>query len=86
MFQSFNHFQEKELEIKSMEKEVGDMTTHINECETTLSEIEPENEKLKKDLEDLQEQTKRSIAEASENAEEEIRCLKVIYCIYNRLI
>ena len=60
-----------------MEKEVSDMTNHINECETTLSEVEPENEKLKKDLEDLNEQTKRSIAEASENAEEEIRCLKV---------
>ena len=60
-----------------MEKEVSDMTNHINECETTLSEVEPENEKLKKDLDDLHEQTKRSIAEASENAEEEIRCLKV---------
>ena len=60
-----------------MEKEVCDMTAHIDECETTLSEVEPENEKLKKELEDLHEQTKRSITEASENAEEEIRCLKV---------
>ena len=77
IFQFLNHFQEKELEIKNMEKEVSDMTAHIDECETTLSEVEPENEKLKKDLEDLHEQTKRSIAEASENAEEEIRCLKV---------
>ena len=49
-----------------MEKELSDMTTHINECETTLSEVEPENEKLKKDLEELHEQTKRSIIEASE--------------------
>ena len=68
-----------------MEKEVSDMTIHINECEKTLSEVEPENEKLKKDLEELHEQTKRSIIEASENAEEEIRCLKVnqVYFLYN---
>ena len=60
-----------------MEKEVCDMTTHINECEKTLSELEPENEKLKTELESLHEQSKRSITEATENAEEEIRCLKV---------
>ena len=61
-----------------MEKEVRDMTTHINECEKILSEVKPENERLKKELEDLHEQTKKSIIEAAENAEEEVRCLKVI--------
>merc|ERR1719288_114408 len=52
------------------------MTAHITECEKTLSVVEPENEKLKKDLEMLQEQMNKSLVEASENAEEEVRCLK----------
>ena len=55
------------------------MTAHITECEKTLSVVEPENEKLKKDLEMLQEQMNKSLVEASENAEEEVRCLKVIF-------
>ena len=66
------------MEIKNLEKEVSDMTTHITDCEKTISGLEPENDKLKKDLESLEEQVKKSIAEASENAEEEVRCLKVI--------
>ena len=71
--------QEKGLEIKNLEKEVSDMTAHITECEKTLSVVEPENEKLKKDLEMLQEQMNKSLVEATENAEEEVRCLKVIF-------
>ena len=65
------------MEIKTLEKEVSDMTTHITDCEKTISGLEPENDQLKKDLESLEEQMKKSIAEASENAEEEVRCLKV---------
>ena len=53
------------------------MATHINECESKLEVLEPENGKLKEDIESVRAQMKKAITEASETAEEEVRCLKV---------
>jgi hypothetical protein len=53
------------------------MATHITECENKLTTLEPENRILKADIESVREQMKNIISEASETAEEEVRCLKV---------
>ena len=53
------------------------MTTHITDCENKLAVLEPENKKLKNDIESVREQMKNAISEASETAAEEVRCLKV---------
>ena len=53
------------------------MATHITECENKLAALEPENKKLKAEIESVREQMKNTISEASETAEEEVRCLKV---------
>jgi molecular chaperone GrpE (heat shock protein) len=53
------------------------MATHITECENKLAALEPENKKLKAEIESVREQMKNTISEASETAAEEVRCLKV---------
>ena len=59
------------------EKEIADMGNHISECEKKLSLLEPENEELKAAIEDVHDKMNKTVSEASENAEEEARFLKV---------
>ena len=63
--------------MESLEKELGEMTTHITNCENKLAMLEPENNKLKADIESMRSEMKSTIFEASETAAEEVRCLKV---------
>ena len=53
------------------------LSAHLTMMIEETDKLMRENEKLKTELESLNEQSKRSITEATENAEEEIRCLKV---------
>ena len=57
------------------------MTTHIADCEGKIAVLDPENEKLKSDIEIVREQMKRTVTEASEEAAEEVRCIKVNFLI-----
>ena len=70
---------EKQSDMENCEKEIADMGYHISECEKKLSLLEPENEELKATIEDVHEQMNKTVSEATENAEEEARFLKVCY-------
>ena len=70
---------EKQSDMENCEKEIADMGNHISECEKKLSLLEPENEELKAAIEDVHEQMNKTVSEATENAEEEARFLKVCY-------
>ena len=70
---------EKQSDLENCEKEISDMGNHISECEKKLSLLEPENEELKAAIEDVHEQMNKTVTEATENAEEEARFLKVCY-------
>ena len=53
------------------------MTATESDCLAKIATLEGKNRELENDIQSLREQMRRTITEASETAEEEIRCLKV---------
>ena len=53
------------------------MTATETDCLAKITALEGKNKELENDIQSLREQMRRTITEASETADEEVRCLKV---------
>ena len=53
------------------------MTATETDCLAKIATLEDKNREVENDIQSLREQMRKTITEASETAEEEIRCLKV---------